>query len=181
MKKILRFLILIFAILIAINHKNILKKVYVTEYKQWVYEYSKMYNIDPMLVFSIIKAESNFNSYAVSTKGAVGLMQITPSTGVDISKQLRDTNFKKDDLLNPELNIRYGCYYFRKMLDLYNGNINLALMAYNAGHGNVNKWIEKKGINITIEEIPFYETRNYVKKINKYYKIYKYLYSDVDS
>lgn len=181
MKKIIRLLLLIFIILIAMNHKNILKKIYVTEYSDFVYKYSKIYNIDPLLVFSIIKAESNFNRNAVSTKGAVGLMQITPSTGQDISKQLRDKYFKREDLLNPELNIKYGCFYFKKMIDMYNGDINLALMAYNAGYGNVNKWIDKMGENLTIEEIPFYETRNYVKKINKYYNIYRYLYGDVDS
>lgn len=181
MKKIFRILILILVLLIAINHKNIMKKIYKIEYKEVIYKYSKTYKIDPLLIFSIIKAESNFNRYAVSSKGAIGLMQITPSTAEDISKQLRDKNFKKENLLNPEINIKYGCYYFRKMLDLFNGDVNLALMAYNAGYGNVNKWINRKGEYIKLEEVPFYETRNYVKKINKYYKIYRYLYGNIDS
>ncbi|CDF58134.1 lytic transglycosylase domain-containing protein [Thermobrachium celere] len=180
MNKFLRILCLILLVVVAINHKFILKKIFKLSYQKQVYTYSKYYNLDPMLVFAVIKVESNFDKNAVSNKGAVGLMQIKPSTAEYISNLLKDDSFDKSKLFDPDLNIRYGCFYLKKMIEMYNGDIDVALMAYNAGCGNVNKWLDNAKGKLDIEDIPFNETKWYVKKIRKYYKLYRYIYIDID-
>ncbi len=114
--------------------------------------YSNKYGLDPKLVTSIIKAESNFNPDAVSKKGAAGLMQLMPGT----AKELGVTN-----IFNPEENIEGGTKYFRTLLDDFNQNLSLALAAYNAGPETVKK---TNGIP------PITETKNYVEKVLKFYK-----------
>lgn len=180
MNKFLRIICLILIVLMAINHKAILRKIFPLKYDNLVYKYSKLYNIDSMLVFAVIKAESNFNEYAVSKKGAVGLMQITPKTGEYIADLIDDKNYESEKLFEPEFNIKYGCFYLRRMINQYDGNIELALMAYNAGSTNVNRWIQMFGKDFDVDLIPFNETKNYVKKIKKYYKLYQYIYTDID-
>ena len=107
-------------------------------------------------------------------------MQITPSTGEYISKLIGDSNYNESKLLDPETNIKYGCFYFRKLLDDFDGNLTCAIAAYNGGEGNVRKWIKKdeNGMKTLNEkDIPFSETRSYIKRVNKYFKIYKFLYN----
>ncbi|MBR6504390.1 MAG: lytic transglycosylase domain-containing protein [Clostridia bacterium] len=158
----------------------ILKIIYPLEYLEYVYKYSEEYDLDPLLSFAIIKAESNFDEKAVSTSNAVGLMQLLEKTAEEIAAQdLQMKEFYKEDLYNPETNIKIGLKYFSKLLKEYDYNYNLALAAYNAGTGNVKKWIEQGIINKAgenIEKIPFKETNNYVRKVNRNYKIYKDLY-----
>ena len=157
-----------------------LKMLYPLEYSEYVYKYSNENDLDTLLSFAIIKAESNFDEKAVSTSQAMGLMQLLEKTAEEIAVEDMDMqNFKKDDLYNPETNIKIGLKYFSKLLKEYNYNHNLALAAYNAGTGNVKKWIEQgiiKNDGTDIENIPFKETNNYVRKINRNYKIYKELY-----
>lgn len=181
MNKVLRIICLVIIVLIAVNHKAILRKIFPLKYSNLVYNYSRQYNIDSMLVFAVIKAESNFNQNAVSKKGAVGLMQITPKTGEYISNLIDDKTYKNEKLFDPEFNIKYGCFYLKRMINQYDGNIELALMAYNAGSTNVNRWIEMLGRDFEVNLIPFNETKNYVKKIKKYYKLYQYIYTDIDN
>jgi len=159
----------------------ILKMIYPLEYSEHVYKYSEEYDLDPLLSFAIIKAESNFDKNAISTSNAIGLMQLLEKTAEEIAlEDLGMETFKKEDLYNPELNIRIGLKYFSNLLKEYNYSYNLALAAYNGGTGNVQKWIEQEIISKTgenIENIPFKETNNYVRKINRNYKIYQELYS----
>lgn len=157
----------------------ILKKIYPIEYSEYVYKYSKQYNVDPILVFSIIKAESNFNPNVISSSNAIGLMQLMDSTAEELAKK-EDIDFLKEkSLYNPELNIHLGVKYFSNLMKDYNNNYLLALTAYNAGPGNLKRWIEQgilKEDGSDIENIPFKETNNYVRKILRDYKIYKALY-----
>ena len=153
----------------------ILKKIYPKKYEQYVSEYSKQYNVDELLIYSIIKAESNFDENAKSTANAIGLMQLMDKTATELSNEINNTN---TNLYEPEINIQLGTYYFSILLEKYN-NIGLALAAYNAGMGRVDKWIEEKTIKADgsdLENIPFKETNLYVRKILNSYKIYKELY-----
>ena len=182
MKKHLKILIIVLMLVIIIlvlilNKSDIMKWFYVIEYSEYVEEYSEEYEVDKYLIYACIKAESNFNEKAESKKGAKGLMQLMDSTGQEIAKGL-NMEIDDDDLFNPEINICLGTKYISKLFQKYQ-NIELALAAYNAGSGNVDSWINKGILKIDgsdIENIPFKETNNYVRKILKDYRIYKQLY-----
>ena len=145
--------------------------------------YSQKYQVDPNLIFAIIKAESNFNATAVSGKGAKGLMQLMEDTAKDVCKKVDtkiDTNKVGDKLLEADINIELGTKYISILLEKYN-NIAIALTAYNAGIGTVDNWIEKGIIQNDgedIQNIPYKETNNYVRKILRDYKIYQKIYND---
>ena len=178
MKKALICLILIIVCIIAMNSKYILKIFYKTDYKEYVEKYSEEYQIDPLLVYSIIKAESNFKEEATSYRGAIGLMQLMDKTAREIAENNVMEYETGVTLYNPEKNIKLGIIYLANLQKQYS-NISIALAAYNAGIGNVNKWIEEgiiKSDGSDIENIPFKETNTYVRRILKDYKIYKKLY-----
>lgn len=157
----------------------ILKKLYKLEYSEYVYKYSEQNNIDPLLTFAIIKAESNFNRNIDSSSGAIGLMQLMETTAVEMANQIGEEVVVKEALYNPEINIKIGTAYYSYLIKHYEGNEHLALAAYNAGMGNVDKWIKEGIINkdgSNLENIPYKETNNYVRKIIRDYKIYQDLY-----
>ena len=159
----------------------ILKQIYPKEYEKYVEEYSKEYGIDPLLTFAIIKAESNFDPSVTSSSKACGLMQLMETTADEIAKKLNMDDITQQDLYKPEINIKLGTFYFADLLHEYNDNILLALTAYNAGKGYVKKWIDQGTINkdgTDIENIPFKETNNYVRKILRDYTIYQDLYKE---
>jgi soluble lytic murein transglycosylase len=120
--------------------------------------------LDPILVLSLMKQESAFEADVASSVGASGLMQLMPATASETEPGIR-----RADLVIPEHNVRVGTKYLRKLLDKYNGNIAFALAAYNAGPGNLDKWIRegktRHGLLEFIEQIPFKETREYVSSI----------------
>ena len=126
-------------------------------------------SLDPQLVAAVIYQESKFDADAVSEAGAVGLMQLLPGTGQGIADRTGGNYWKPDDLLNPELNIRYGSWYLRHLLDKY-GDEELALAAYNAGQSNVDRWREE-GVGIQ-----FAETRHYVDRVQELKAIYARAY-----
>lgn len=183
MKKKIKLIIFVtIIILIIINFGNIknyfLKKIYKIDYKEYVEKYSAEYEVDKYLVYAIIKAESNFKENAVSNKGAKGLMQLMPATAEEMAKKI-EIQIDDNSILNPEININLGTKYISYLESKYE-NIGLALAAYNAGSGNVDSWIGKgildsNGVNL--EQIPYLETNNYVRKILRDYKIYKEIYS----
>jgi len=158
--------------------KIVMKKIYPLKYTEYVEKYSKEYNIDSYMIYAIIKAESNFNENAKSNSNAIGLMQIMEPTAKEIAEKI-DLNITEEQLLEPELNIQLGTKYFAGLLEKYNNNYKIAIIAYNAGIGNVDKWI-KEGIikedGTDLENVPFKETNNYVRKILRNYEIYKGLY-----
>lgn len=117
--------------------------------------------VDAALIAAVIYSESKFIDQT-SSAGARGLMQITPEAAQFIEKQSGGTTFKLSDLGDPELNIRYGTFLLRELLDRYEGDEAAALAAYNAGPGNADKW---GGASLTVEQIPFPETRAYVEEV----------------
>ena len=119
-------------------------------------------NLDPALIAAVIYAESGFISGRTSVAGAEGLMQITPETARDIARRSGGTAFTLEDLATPQINISYGSYLLRELLDRYDGDVAAALAAYNAGPGNADKW---GGSQLKADEIPFPETRAYVEKV----------------
>lgn len=178
---ILLCMILIFIILFGVfKVQNIvLEKIYPMKYSEYVEKYAKEYSVDPLLVYAIIKAESNFNPNVVSSSNAIGLMQLMDATAEEIARKLDVKFTSKSSLYDPELNIRLGTKYFSDLLKDYNGNKLLALTAYNAGKGTVKRWIEQGTIKedgSDMENIPYKETNQYVRKIIRDYKIYEDLY-----
>jgi soluble lytic murein transglycosylase len=136
--------------------------------------------LDPHIVASLIRQESEFNPSAISTANAMGLMQLLPSVGKGLAKQLKIKHFSPDELLVADTNLRLGTRYFRQMVDHFGGQVEYALAAYNAGEDRVDDW--RKNGNFTdveefVESIPFTQTREYVQAIMRNAVIYKLLYS----
>lgn len=177
---ILIFLVLLVLVLKVFKVENIiLKRFYPIEYEEYVYKYSEEYGVDPLLMFSLIKAESNFKEDCVSSSNAIGLMQLMDSTAEEVAKNIKLEYNSEVTLYNPEENIRLGIKYFSELMKYYNQNYILSIAAYNAGIGNVANWIDKgiiKQDGSDAENIPFKETNNYVRKIINNYKVYKKLY-----
>lgn len=175
-------LLIIFVLVRIIKIQDIiLKYIYPTKYSEFVEKYSKENGLDKYLVYAMIKAESNFNPDVTSASDARGLMQLMEETAVERSNILENQSVEVYDLYDPETNIKLGTSYLAYLLNLYDGNIVLAVTAYNAGLGNVEKWI-KDGIikqdGSDIENIPYTETSNYVRKILKNYQMYLKIYSN---
>jgi soluble lytic murein transglycosylase len=118
-------------------------------------------DVDAALIAAVIYSESKFSDQT-SSAGARGLMQITPEAADTIAKNSEATSFELKDLGDPEINIRYGTFLLRELLDRYDGDEAAALAAYNAGPGNADQW---GGSELTVEEIPFPETRAYVEEV----------------
>ncbi len=140
-------------------------------YEQIVVGHAQNYQLDPQLVAAVIYQESKFDADAVSPSGAVGLMQLLPETGQGIADRTGGDSWTPEDLMNPELNVRYGSWYLRHLLDKY-GDEKLALAAYNAGQANVDRWREEGS------GIEFPETRHYVERVQELKKIYARAYPD---
>ena len=156
--------------------------VYKTDYIDIINQDTSSYLIDPYLILSIIKAESNFNNNATSNKGACGLMQLMENTASEIYSNLYNGEvLDKNKLYDERLNIILGTKYFSNLVKKYNGNYYIATAAYNAGIGNVDKWILNGIIDLNfdykdIDKIPYLETKNYTKNVINNYKMYKFLY-----
>ena len=174
-------LILVIVILVALFcaepiKQQITKSVYKKEYSEYVTKYAEQYGVEENLIYALIKAESNFNPDAVSHQNAKGLMQLMQSTAEDLAKKSK-INLNNENILEPEVNIQLGTQYIASLLNKYDC-VEVALAAYNAGSGNVDKWISAgkiKADGSDIENIPYKETNTYVRKIMRDYEIYKQL------
>jgi soluble lytic murein transglycosylase len=143
---------------------------YPLRYEHIVVGHAENYELEPQLVAAVIYQESKFDADAVSASGAVGLMQLLPETGQGIADRTGGDSWKPEDLHNPELNIRYGSWYLRHLLDKY-GDEELALAAYNAGQANVDRWRDEG------QGIQFAETRHYVERVRELKTIYADAYA----
>jgi soluble lytic murein transglycosylase len=129
--------------------------------------------VDAALLAAVIYSESKFSDQT-SSAGARGLMQITPAAAKEIERLSGGTTFKLDDLSDPEINIRYGTFLLRELLDRYEGDEAAALAAYNAGPGNADRW---GGADLNVSDIPFPETRAYVEEVLEKQKAYREKYA----
>ena len=147
-----------------------------------VVEYGRETNLDPYLLLSIARQESTYRPSLTSSAGAKGVMQLMPGTATQLAKK-NDAIARADtkNLTDPVVSFKLGAYYLRQLLDRFDGNVVYALAAYNAGPNRCEKWIKKFGTEDSaefIENIPYAETRNYVKRILGYYAAYHSLYPE---
>jgi soluble lytic murein transglycosylase len=134
-------------------------------YASVIRQQSAAKRLDPALVAAVIYAETKFDP-RTSSAGAVGLMQILPATATFLAHRSGATTFTTADLSQPEVNIAYGSYYLRYLLDEYHGSRVLALAAYNGGEANVDRWVAPAhGAPLSLDESPFPETRAYVSRV----------------
>lgn len=181
-KKIIIISLIFLIILVFFNYRNILKTFYTTNYSEYVEKYAKEQNVDPLLCYAIIKTESNFNPNAVSTSGARGLMQLMTDTAKDVAQNSVIEYTSDENLFEPEKNIQLGITYYSQLKSHFENDV-ITLAAYNAGIGNVQKWLNDGTIKYdeygpNIDDIPFNETKKYVKNILKDYDVYKKIYSN---
>ena len=137
------------------------------------------FSLDPAYVASVVLAESSFDAEAVSLVGAIGLMQIMPATGEWIAGKLEDEPFDVQRLYQPEVNLRYGCWYLRFLLDRYDGDMYTASTAYHQGQGRVDQWLEDPQYSQdgrTLTAISSAVTDTYVNRIMESYANYQELY-----
>jgi soluble lytic murein transglycosylase len=142
-------------------------------------KYSQLNGLDPYLVASLIRQESEFNAGALSRANAVGLMQLLPKTGKTVAKQVKLKKYSAPQLYTPAVNLELGTRYFKDMVDKYNGQFEYALAAYNAGSDRVGDWLGQghyRDPQEFVESIPFTETREYVQAILRNANVYRQLY-----
>jgi len=178
--------LLIFAVLavtafIIIYHTTWFQKkfLYPLPYQEIVSDVAQQYEVDPHLVYAVIRSESKYVPTATSPKGARGLMQIMPETGAWIAEKLKVAAYNEDKLYDPAVNLKFGTWYLATLRDEFDGNPILILAAYNGGRGNVKQWKEKFGWKndfSNIDQIPFSETRIYVHNVLAAYNQYNKLY-----
>ncbi len=170
-------LILILSIFAVIYLRNVYLRnyCYPLKYKDEVFEYSNKYDIDSTVVFSVIKIESGFNEKSVSKKNAKGLMQIKDETADYIAKKLNVINY---DIMDYKTNIEFGTFYIKYLLEKFN-DLNTAIIAYNAGEGNVSIWLNNSEYSLdkkTLITTPFKETNAYLNRFNETFIKYRKLY-----
>jgi soluble lytic murein transglycosylase len=152
-----------FALLLPVADKAVKEVTLPLRHEDIIRQQARDKDLDPSLIAAVIYAESHFRDQT-SHAGARGLMQITPQTADEIARRSGGTEFEQGDLGTPQINISYGSWYLRWLLDHYGGNVTLAVAAYNAGTGNVDGWISRNP-RMKASEIPFPETREYVDTV----------------
>jgi soluble lytic murein transglycosylase len=176
MKRLLVFLLLLAAvaavIFVAVDRTKpdwYQRLRYPLEYEQLVRRSARAYGVDPALVAAVIYSESRFEADAVSSAGAIGLMQLLPETGRWIATTTGGVRFRVRDLYNPRINVRYGTFYLGRLLEKYD-DVRLALAAYHAGQTNADRWLARGG------EIGFPDTRAYVDTVLEAREAYREAY-----
>ncbi len=182
MKHIKRILSLVLVLTVfAVIGIGVLYHLFPLKYVDTIRSCSEEMGVDPFLVAALIKAESNYDSLALSKAQAKGVMQLTDETALFCAEKLK-MEIEDGDIYKPEVNIKLGVYYLKRMQTLFNGDDSLAVAAYNAGEGRVREWLSEPAYSsdgVTLDVIPYSETEKHVEKINNYKKIYKLLYPNL--
>jgi soluble lytic murein transglycosylase len=172
---------MVLLLILAFNAEHIGRYCYPFPHRKMILHYAHQHNLNPILLAALIKTESGFRAEAESPKGALGLMQIMPDTGRWIAEQLGDDEFDPRLLTDPEVNLMMGSWYLAHLFEEFNNDPILVLAAYNGGRGNVRAWLREArwtGKAQNLEQIPFPETRRFVRRVLLNYRIYSFLYSD---
>lgn len=166
---------------------NVKKAQYPLSYSDDVTQAAQAHKLDPNLVYAVIRTESNFQKDAESGAGARGLMQLMPETFTWLMDYRgEEAPYTADDLFNPSVNIDYGCYFLRYLLDYFDGDEVCAVAAYNGGMNNVSEWLKNEEISpdgktLIAGNIPFDETRSYVRQVEDTKEHYRELYGQPDA
>lgn len=171
--------LIILIIIILISLPKGMSNFYPQPHQELILKWAQVYGVDSNLVFAIIRAESKYETRAESSKGAKGLMQIMPTTGQWIADQLGVDNFDVNSLHDPDQNIQFGCWYLADLSKEFHGSLPLVITAYNAGRGTVRQWNENgiwDGDLDKADQIPYKETRFYLKAVWKNYQAYQAIY-----
>ncbi len=169
-------IVLFLLVLLAVCHRPLARLYFVKEYGEEIGDCSETYDVSEDLICGVIWTESHFDPTAVSSAGSCGLMQLKPSTFAEMRSRMELTT--DASVFSPEENIRCGTFYLRYLYDMF-GDWDTALAAYNAGLGNVSKWLQDPAYSEdgkTLSAIPFPETEQYLKKVHFAEKLYNYLY-----
>ncbi len=170
--------LILISLITALLIPPVTKAVYPLKYERQILTHSKEYGLDPYLIMGVISAESQFEADAVSHKDAMGLMQVKEDTAKWCIEHF-ELDADVENIYQPDTNILIGCAYIDYLIDMFGGHTDVAIAAYNAGQGNVKKWLEDSRYSKdgkTLTKIPFEETENYVKKVRNREKIYRDLY-----
>lgn len=169
-KNILLCLIILFIAAAAVSNYNldfwtIRRNFEPIKYQKHINYYSQKFSINPDLLAALIYVESRFEASSKSNQGAVGLMQLMPSTAMWVARKLEKKDFELDDLYDPKTNIELGSWYFSYLRKKFNGDLIKTLAAYNAGEGNVNNWLKNDWNGKITVDLPYGETDNFVKRV----------------
>lgn len=175
---ILSVLLILILFLIFLWSNSYIKQKLPVKYQQFVEAAAQKYDIDKYFIYAVISTESSFKPDVVSSAGAKGLMQLLPSTASWLNQKYK-LNLDAENLFDPQTNIEFGCCYLAFLIKKFTV-LSTVCAAYNAGQGNVEKWLSNSeysddGVNLT--NIPFLETERYVNRVMTRYEIYKTLYN----
>jgi len=175
--------ILLLAILYAEQSNWVKHRMYPIAYRDDIRASAMSHGVEPHLVAAVIRVESNFRTGRVSSKGALGIMQIMPDTANWIAEQARYEGVTTEMIRDrADVGIEMGTWYLASLLRRFDGNQTAAVAAYNAGPGNVSAWLNEgvwDGTLASSDDIPFGETRRYVQRVNYYYNKYKSIYPEL--
>lgn len=177
MRSLFTLILIVLIILFLFRLPSLLERSFPLHFTPLIIHYSQQAGVDPVLVAAVIKVESAFKKEAVSSKGALGLMQLMPETAVWLAAE-KGGGAADIDLLQPETNIDLGVHYLKYLLDLFPTEY-AALAAYNGGPTHVKRWLNDgiwDGSWANSQQIPFGETRSYVRKVELMRRIYNFLY-----
>jgi soluble lytic murein transglycosylase len=172
------FLLLLYLFVARANY--LARFVYPFHYREIIIAEAQKNDLEPLLVAAVVWVESSFDKEAQSSKGARGLMQIMPETGLWVAEQIGMDDYTEEKLYDPRVNILIGTWYLRYLIRQFDDNRYAALAAYNGGRGRVSSWLHSglwDGSREGLENIPFPETRLFVIKVEQTYRRYRQLYS----
>ena len=163
-----------------VERKVAISREFPTAQTDALHRHGQAYDVDPLLVLGLMRQESVYRQWALSPVGAIGLMQVMPRTGGRVAALMGDPHYSPEILEDPSTNVRYGTWYLGRLMDRFDGVFPLAIASYNGGPHNVSSWLRPWGERIRIddfvEQIPYTESRDYVKKVTAYYATYVTLY-----